>query len=113
MQHVVVIGEADELPVRAKDVHMAAAAQRACGVGRSDIHRVKIAHLTVTGNDSLTMMKIIVPVCVRVFRAVDKDVFVLCGMNGHHANMRAVSGAIDHLHLTRSDIDPLNGFAGK
>ena len=34
-------------------------------------------------------------------------------MNGHHADMRAVSRAINHLYLTRRDIDPFDGFTGE
>jgi hypothetical protein len=34
MQHMIVIGKADELPVWAKDMDMAAAAQRARRIGR-------------------------------------------------------------------------------
>ena len=64
-------------------------------------------------NYPLAMMKIVVPVRIRVFRAVDKDVFLLRGMNGHHANVRAVSGAINHLDLARNNINPLDGFTGE
>lgn len=91
---------------------VAAATQRACGVRRGDIHRIKIAHLTIVRNHP-AMMKIVVPVCIRVFRAVDKNIFFLHRMNGHHADMRAVSRTVDRLNLARTDIDPLNGFTGK
>lgn len=50
VQHMVVIGKADELPVRAKNVNVGAATQRTCRVRRSDIHRIKIAHLTIVRN---------------------------------------------------------------
>ena len=113
MQHMVVVGKADELPVRAKNVNVAAATQRPRRVRRGDIHRIKIAHLAVVRNHSLTMVKIILPVCIRFFRAVDKNIFVLRRMSGHHADMRAVSRMVDHLNLARNDIDPLNGFTGK
>lgn len=113
MEHVVVIGKADEQAVRAEDMDVASAAQRARSVRRSDIHRVQVAQLAVMRNHPLTMMKIVVPVCIRIFRTVDKHVFLLRGMNGHHADMRAVSGAINHLHLTRADVDPLDGFTGE
>lgn len=59
------------------------------------------------------MVKIILPVCIRVFRAVDKNIFVLRRMNGYHADMRAVSRTVDRLNLARTNIDPLNGFTGK
>ncbi len=113
MQNMVVIGKADELPVWAEDMYMAAAAQRAGGVRRGDIHRVQVAHPIAIRNQALAMMKIIVPVCIRVFRAVDKDVFLLRGMNGHHANVRTVSSAINHLDLARNNINPLDGFTGE
>ena len=34
-------------------------------------------------------------------------------MNGHHANVRALSGTVEDLNLSRLDIHPLDGFAGK
>ena len=113
MHDMVVIGKADQLPVRAEDMYVAATAQRAWSIGRGDIHRIQIAYLTVMRNHPLAMMKIVAPVRVRVFRAVDKDVFILCRMNGHHANVRAVRSAINHLDLARAYVNSFDGFTGE
>lgn len=59
------------------------------------------------------MVEIVMPALVRVFRAVDKDIFIYRWMNGHHANVRALSGTVEDLNLSRLDIHPLDGFAGK
>ena len=50
MHDMVVIGKADQLPVRAEDMYVAATAQRARSIGRGDIHRIQIAYLTVMRN---------------------------------------------------------------
>jgi len=113
VQHVVVIGKADVLPVRAIHMDMAAAAQRAGRERRGDIHRIEIIYLPLFGNHPLAVVKIVLPVGIRMLRAVDKYVLIFRRMDGHHPNMCAVCGAINHLHLTRVDINPLDGFTGK
>ncbi len=110
---MVVIGKADELAVRAEDVHVAAAAQRAGGEGRGNIHCIEIAYLPLCSNHPLAVMKIVLPVGIRMVWAVDKDVLIFHRMYGHDPNMRAVCGAINHLYFTRFDVNPLNGVAGK
>lgn len=59
------------------------------------------------------MVEIVMPALVRVFRAVDEDIFIYRWMNGHHANVRALSGTVEDLNLPSIDIHPLDGFAGK
>jgi hypothetical protein len=59
------------------------------------------------------MVKIIMPVSIRVFRAVDKDIFLFMRMNGHYANVCPLLRLIDHLNGARMDIDAFNGFTGK
>lgn len=53
------------------------------------------------------------PALVRVFRAVDEDIFIFRWMNGHHANVRTLSGSVEDLNFSRIDIYPLNRFASK
>jgi hypothetical protein len=58
------------------------------------------------------MVEIVMPALVRVFRAVDKDIFIYRWMNGHHANVRALSGTVEDLNLpvstfTRSMVSPV------
>ena len=69
--------------------------------------------ISLPGDHAATMVEIVMPALVRVFRAVDKDIFIYRWMNGHHANVRALSGTVEDLNLSRLDIHPLDGFAGK
>jgi hypothetical protein len=64
-------------------------------------------------DDAATMVKIIMPVSIRVFRAVDKNVFLFMRMNGHYANVCPLFRLIDNLNGARMDIDAFNGFTGK
>ncbi|MNZ81195.1 hypothetical protein D3C78_998540 [compost metagenome] len=110
---MVVVGKADKLAVGTKYMDMAAAAQRTGRVGRGDVHCVEIFYLRVLHRHTAAMMKIVLPARIRIFRAVDKYVFVIGRMNGHHANVRAMAGTINHLALACFDIHTFNGFAGK
>ena len=113
MEHVVVIGKADKFAVRAENMHMAAAAQRAGCIGGGNIHRIEVVRFALPGDHAATMVEIVMPALIRVFRAVDKDIFIYRWMNGHHANVRALSCTVEDLNLSRLDIHPLDGFAGK
>src|SRR5699024_4829889 len=55
MHYMVVIGKAHPFSVRAKDMHMAAAAQRSWRIRRGNIHCIEIAHLAAFSNDSASM----------------------------------------------------------
>ena len=76
MHYMVVIGKAHPFTVRAKDMHMAAAAQRSWGVRRGNIHCIEIAHLAAFSNDSASMMEIVMPCFIRIFRAMDENIFL-------------------------------------
>lgn len=117
MHHVIVVGKAEAAAVRAENVHMAAAAQRAGRVGRRDIQRVEgNGQLAIRFADDhpAAVMKIILPGAVRVFRAVDEDVTRRrIGADRDHADVCAVLGAINHFHRAAGDVNPLDAQAGE
>ena len=113
MQHMVIIGKADELPVRAEHMHMRTAAQRAGRIRRGNIHRVEVLRNAVFDDHTATVMKIVMPLRIRVFRAMDKNVFFRQRTDGHHAHMRARRCTVNHLNRAGMDVNALNGFAGK
>ena len=76
MHYMVVIGKAHPFTVRAKDMHMAAAAQRSWRIRRGNIHRIKVTHLAAFNNHSAPMMEVVMPCFIRIFRAVDEDILL-------------------------------------
>src|SRR5699024_11710328 len=59
MHYMVVIGKAHPFTVRAKDMHMAAAAQRSWRIRRGGSHGSEIAHLAAFSNDFLSIIDFI------------------------------------------------------
>ena len=76
MHYMVVIGKAHPFTVRAKDMHMAAAAQHSWRIRRGNIHRIKVTHLAAFNNHSAPMMEVVMPCFIRIFRAVDENIFL-------------------------------------
>jgi len=113
MHDVIVIGKANVLPVRAKDMHVRATAQRAGRVGRGDIERIKIGCTPLCGYHAATMVEIVLPRLIRIFRTVNKHILLRFRVNGHHADMRAIRCGIDHLNVAGVNVDAFDGFAGK
>ena len=113
VQYVVVIGKADELTVGAIDMDVAAAAQRAGRVRGGNVHGVQILDGPLKGHHPAAMMKIILPLRIRLLGAMNKHIALLGWMHGHHANARALRGMIDGLHSTAVYVHSLNGFAGE
>jgi hypothetical protein len=112
MQYMVVIGKADKLAVRAENMYMAAATQRAWCIGRSDIHGVEVVRLALPGHNATAMVEIVMPAFVRTFGTMDEDIFICRWMNGHHTNASAMHSVIEDLDipvltLTRSIVSPL------
>lgn len=91
MQNMVVIGETDKLTVWAKDMHMTPATQRAWRVRRGNIHRIQILHPSLRNNHPTTMMEVVMPCFIRIFRPMNEYIFFRLWMNGHHANVRSLS----------------------
>ena len=92
---------------------MAAPTQRARGKRRRDIHGIQILRQAVFQQDAAPMVKIILPGCIRVFRAVDKHILFFMRINRYDPDMRALSGAVKHVDLPRRDINAFDGFSGK
>lgn len=113
MQHMIVIGKAHPFTVRAEYMHMATTAQRAGSKRRSNIHGIQVMGDAVFQHHAATMVEIILPACVRVFRAVDKHMLCFLRVYRHHADIRTPGRPVEHIHLPRLDINPLNGFTGK
>ena len=76
MHYMVVIGKAHPFTVRAKDMYMTAAAQRPWRIRRGNIHRIKVTHLAAFNNHSAPMMEVVIPCFIRIFRAVDENIFL-------------------------------------
>ncbi len=112
MQDMIVISKADELPVWAIDMDMAAA-QRARRIRCGDIHRLKVVRRALIRHHAAAMVKIILPVFIRVFRTMYKDVFIHRRMDGHHTNMRPVFRTIEDLYGPGLHINPFNRLSGK
>ena len=113
MHHMVIVGKTHELPTGAVNVNMTPAAQCAGRIGRGDIHCVEIARFSLRGHHAASVMEIILPVCVWIFRPMNKDVLLGGRMYRHHADVRTMMGAINHLNVTAIDVHALNRFAGK
>ena len=113
MQDMIVIGEADELPVWAIDMDMSAAAQRTRRIRCGDIHRIKVVRRALIRHHAATMVEIILPVFIRMFRTVYKDIFIHRRMNGHHTDMSPVLRTIEDLYGPGLHIDPFNRLPGK
>ncbi|VDR23743.1 Uncharacterised protein [Raoultella terrigena] len=76
---------------------VAAAAQRACGIGSGDIQRIEVTALTLKRHHAAAVVEIIPPALIRMFGSVNKNVGIFRRMNGHHANVGALLRAIDCL----------------
>ena len=59
------------------------------------------------------MVKIVLPLGVRVFRAVDKHVSFFRRVHRDHADVRAFTRTINHLNITAMYVHAFNGFTGK
>ncbi|CNV33218.1 Uncharacterised protein [Salmonella enterica subsp. enterica serovar Bovismorbificans] len=113
MQNVVIIGKTHQLAVRAKYMDVAAAAQRAGSIRRSNIHRIEVSHASRRCNNAPAVVEIVMPRLIRVFGAMNKHIVIVGRMHRHHTDMRALRGAINHLHVAGMHIDALNGLARK
>ncbi len=114
VHHMIVIGEADARAVRAVEMHMRAAAQRAGRKGRRNVAGVEVLRAAVLHDYAAPVMKIVMPALVRLFRAVNTEIARRqIRTDGDDAHMRAVRRAIEHLDLAGLHIDALNGVAGK
>src|SRR5687767_8899062 len=111
---MVVVGEADPLPVRTEDMDMRAAAQGAGSKGRSEVARVQVygdAGVRKIHQDTLPAGRTIIPVFRGIFGAVNKDNLLLGGVIRDAAAVGAASGLVQDLYLPRLDIDPLDARA--
>ena len=109
---MVVIGEAEAAAIRAENVDMATTTQCPWGIGWADIHRIqRYRQLSVwfRYNHNAPVMKIIVPVVIRMLWPVDKH--IACRRvraNRYHTNIGTLLSAINHLNITSDAINPLN-----
>ena len=76
MHYMVIIGKAHPFTVWAKNMYMTAAAQRSWRIWRGNIHCIEIAHLAAFNNHSTPMMEVVIPCFIRIFRAVDENIFL-------------------------------------
>ncbi|CAH0296297.1 hypothetical protein SRABI106_03647 [Rahnella aquatilis] len=92
---------------------MCATAQGSGGKGGGNVHRIQRDGLFARGlsdNNSATVMKIILPAGIRIFRAMNKRITDRkIRADGHHSHMRAVFCLIKDFRLTGFDIHALNG----
>lgn len=113
MQYMVVIGKTQAAGIRAEDMDMRAAAQRPSLIRRRNgegIKRDGFITQAICHYRSTAMMKIILPLAIRIFRPVDKNIAQrFLRATGHHAHMRTRRCPINYLGFAAFQVYSLNG----
>ena len=113
MKDMVVIGKTYVFAVWAINVDVAAAAQRAWSKRWRNIHGIQIMGFALIAHHPATVVEIVLPVLIRVLRAVDKHIPIGGRMHRHHADVRSQARPINHLNLSTFHVHSFNGFTGK